>query len=78
MPKHLAWEEEVFDDHDQYADYDYPELEDCPDPECNGLIHVMTEMNYGADRDGRRGITVHWRECSECGEDPDMWEGEGE
>ena len=39
---------------------------------CGGTVVVMTD-NYGADADGRRGITVQWLECDTCGEQP----GEG-
>lgn len=75
MRKFLNWHDrDVFDDYDQYADYDYPELDDCPDPECDGQIVLMTEKNWGADRDGNRGIDISWRECNVCGEQP---EGEG-
>ena len=79
----LDWDDpfifdEIDDRNDQHADYDYPELDPCPDPECDGQIILEVEKNYGADRDGNRGIDVCWRECSVCGEDPRSWEGEGE
>jgi len=78
MPSWHDYCEDDFDQFDQYIDHDYPELINCPVPECPGHIITQTDNHYGADADGRRGITVHWRECSECGEDSDMWEGEGE
>jgi len=66
--------EDDFDRYDQYLDYDCPELDDCPDPQCEGQIVLETEKGYGSDRDGRRGIDLSYRVCNECGEDPDSWE----
>ena len=48
----------------QQADYDpIP----CPDEDCGGYMVEMSESNYGADRDGNRGITISWLECPVCG-----------
>ena len=35
---------------------------------CGGTIVIVTDNNYGADADGRRGIKRQWLECSICGE----------
>ena len=58
---------------DDYQD-DCPDMEDCPDPDCNGTVVTIRDNNYGSDRDGRRGIEVHSKECVECGESPDSFE----
>ncbi len=39
-----------------------PACQDCGKPMEHNIDH-----NYGADRDGRRGIRVEWWECPECG-----------
>lgn len=51
---------------DDYLDYDEPDY--CP--ECGVAMVLMTDKNYGADRDGRRGIDISWQECPECGYTP--------
>ena len=58
------------------------EMRDCPYPDCDGVIRIEKE-HYGADADGRRGVDLHYAECSMCERDPDdycaeEWEGEGE
>ena len=35
-------------------------------PECGGVIRLVTDNNYGADADGRRGMRVEWMECRNC------------
>ena len=35
---------------------------------CGGIIVIVTDNNYGADADGRRGIKRQWRECMNCEE----------
>ena len=52
---------------DDYIDYDEPDI--CP--ECETAMVLMTDKNYGADRDGRRGIDISWQECPECGYTPE-------
>ena len=54
-----------------YMDHPYEDCDPCPDPECDGVLVRQEEHNYGADRDGNRGITVHWIECNRCGEGPE-------
>ena len=44
--------------------------DNCPEPGCKGIIVVITDNNYGADADGRRGMKVQWKECDTCGEQP--------
>ena len=54
---------------------DTPDIDD-PDvcPECGGVIREVTDNNYGSDADGRRGITVKWLECRQCGYEPKIKE----
>lgn len=61
----LDWFSEVPDDHDVY-DYlreDKPVY--CED--CGAQMIIIIDNNYGADRDGNRGIYQEWYECPECG-----------
>ena len=51
---------------------------ECPYPDCDGYIKVEVDDNYGADRDGNRGMTVYFTYCEECERDPkDFDEGVG-
>ena len=64
-----------YDDRERYADYDYPELEDCRNPDCDGgRIVLETDRNWGADRDGNRGINISYQVCNVCGHFPEDFE----
>ena len=57
---------------DKYHFPDHPDVCEY----CGGVVAIVTDNNYGADADGRRGIKVQWVQCMNCGEQPR--EGEGE
>lgn len=54
---------------DKWEDF-VEEPQPCPYPDCDGHIVGMVERNWGADRDGNRGIDVYWAECNKCECDP--------
>jgi len=61
-------------DIDEDYPYDYgPDPIDCEDPDCDGSMFPAGVENYGADRDGRRGIKYQVYICNECGKE--VWEG---
>ena len=47
---------------------------DCPYPDCDGLIIVKVDRNWGADADGRRGMDMTYVECNTCERDPDDYD----
>jgi hypothetical protein len=50
-------------------DYTYTDEDDenpiCED--CGASMGRIVDHNYGADRDGNRGIMIEWFECPNCG-----------
>ncbi len=56
---------------DKWEEPDYEPAPECDDPECPGHFMLVVENNYGADRDGNRGIRMEWSECDVCGKGPD-------
>ena len=50
---------------------DYRDVEPDVCPDCGGTVELMIDSDYGADRDGRRGIDISWQECPECGYTPE-------
>ncbi len=44
------------------------DTEDCP--HCGGILVTEVDANYGADRDGNRGIRVEYQYCQDCERSP--------
>jgi len=51
------------------VEYEYPDEEEetMPCEECGKPMHKIVDNNYGADRDGNRGMYMEWWECDDCG-----------
>ena len=50
---------------------DYRDVEPDVCPDCGGTVELMIDSDYGADRDGNRGIKIEWLECPRCGYTPE-------
>ncbi len=57
------------DDLDRFYDEGYEAAQQCPYPDCEGWLEQGSE-NYGADRDGNRGVMIHYSQCHLCERDP--------
>ena len=55
---------------ERFYDEGYEAPPGCPWPDCDGGVVGKVEKNYGADRDGNRGIDIHYSECNVCERDP--------